>query len=421
MDISRPEHARKIRRRRWLYGSAMIGLLILATLGLSRLEQAVPVVESSSVWSDTVKRGDMVLAVRGSGTLVPNRIQFVQASSDGRIERILVLPGAKIQPETVLMELGNPELEQALFDSKWQLEAAEAELRRLEIQLESERLTKESEVESLHADWKYAELEAQANEQLAAEGLVAELEARRLRLHADDLKAKHENLLRQLKIAKEAAEAQITVQGANLKKLQALVRMNDQKVKNLRVRAGVSGVLQEIGDQKPLQVGQRVSPGTTLAKIVQPTDLKAEIKIAETQVKDVQIGQRAKVDTRNGIIPGRVARVDPAVQNGTVAVDIELEGGLPKGARPDLSVDGTIELELIKDVLYVGRPVHGRSESTASVFTMINGGNYAVRVPVRFGRSSVSLIEVEEGVEAGDEIILSDMSRWDSYDRLRLK
>jgi HlyD family secretion protein len=390
------------------------------TLGLTRLEPAAPRVDRAQVWTDTVKRGDMLRQVRGNGSLVPEQIQYVQSDTDGRIERIFILPGAPVESDTVLMDLSNPELEQQAFDLEWQLKAAEAQLEKLLVQLESERLTQESTIASLRADHTMALLEAETDATLAKDGLVPDLTVRRSRARADELLQRLEVEMRRLAIRDPSDAAQRAVIEADLAKLAASLELKRRQVAALRVRAGVAGVLQQIGDRETLQVGQRISPGATLAKIVQPTRLKAEIRIAETQARDVQIDQRALVDTRNGVIPGRVSRVDPAVINGTVTVDIVLEGELPRGARPDLSVDGTIELERLEDVLYVGRPVHGQGDATIGLFKVLSGGE-AVRVPVKLGRSSVSTIEVLEGLEAGDTVVLSDMSQWDDYSRIKLR
>jgi HlyD family secretion protein len=325
-----------------------------------------------------------------------------------------------VEPETILMELSNPELEQEAFDLEWQLKAAQAGLKNIEVRLESERLAQESVVATLKADHTLALLEAEANETLARDGLVAALDVKRARAKADELHARLQVEQRRLAILDESDQAQLAVQGADLAKLRASLDLKRRRVTGLGVRARLSGVLQQIGDAEPLQVGQRIGPGTTLAMIVQPTRLKAQIKIAETQARDVQIGQSASIDTRNGLIPGEVVRVDPSVQNGTVTVDVALRGDLPKGARPDLSVDGIILIERLEDVLHVGRPVHGQSESRVGLFKVVPDRGEAVRVAVLLGRSSVSTIEVVEGLEAGDEVILSDMSQWEEFDRVRL-
>jgi HlyD family secretion protein len=421
MDIARPDIARKKRRHRVV--SVLLGMTAIAalTVALTRLEPALPTVPKAAIWTDTVQRGEMLRQVRGAGSLVPEQIQYVQSDTDGRIEVIHVLPGAEVTAETILMELSNPELEQSVFDTEWQIKAAEAHMSKLQAQIENDRLTQQAAAASMKADADYAQLEADANEALASEGLAAVLEAKRYRLRANDLRSKYEMELKKIETAEKTSAASVAVQNADFEKLRASLELKKKKLAGLKVRAGVNGVLQQIGDKEPLQVGQRVGTSTTLAKVVEPTRLKAEIKIAETQVKDVQLGQPVAVDTRNGIIPGRVARVDPAVQNGTVTVDVRLEGELPKGARPDLSVDGIIELDRLDNALFVGRPTHGQADSTLGLFKLINGGAQAVRVPVKFGRSSVSTIEVIEGLDVGDEVILSDMSQWEQYDRVRIE
>jgi HlyD family secretion protein len=420
MDIARPDQSRKRRRRRLLFGALAVAALGLITAGLSQLKPAAPTVEKSSIWTDTVKRGQMLRQVRGNGTLVPEQIQFVQVDTDGRVERILVLPGAEVKSDTILLELSNPELKQAAFDAEWQLKAAGAQLTRLKVQLESERLTQKAATASLKSDLEQAKLEAEADEVLSKRGLVPILTAKRTRSKATELSGRLEIEEERLRISEDSRNAQLAVQEADLEKARALLALKQRQVDALRVRAGIEGVLQQIGDAVTLQVGQRVTPSATLAKIVQPTKLKAEIKIAETQAKDILIGQAAFIDTRNGIIPGKVTRVDPSVLNGTVTVDVKLDGALPKGARPDLSVDGTIELERLDDVLYVGRPVQGQAESTVGIFKLINGGKSAVRVSVSLGRTSVSTIEVLQGLQEGDQVILSDMSAWDAHERIRL-
>jgi multidrug resistance efflux pump len=420
MDVARPDQSRKRRRRRLLLGISAVATLAVITVGLSKLQPAVPTVDKASVWTDTVKRGQMLRQVRGNGTLVPEQIQFVQADTDGRVERIRVLPGAEVKPDTVLIELSNPELKQAAFDAEWQLKAAEAQFTKLKAQLDGERLTQKASTATLKSDYEQAKLEAQADENLAKRALVATLTARRSRAKADDLGARLQIEEERLRISGDATKAQLAVQQADLEKARALLTLKLKQVDGLQVRAGINGVLQQIGDLVTLQVGQRVTPNATLAKIVQPSKLKAQIKIAETQARDILIGQIASIDTRNGIIPGKVIRVDPSVQNGTVTVDVQLEGALPRGARPDLSVDGVIELERLEDVLYVGRPVQGQAESTVGIFKIIDGGAGAIRVSVKLGRSSVSTIEIRQGLQLGDPVILSDMSAWDSHEKVRL-
>lgn len=420
MDVARPDIARRKRRRRFILTTvALIGVAAI-TLGLSRLQPAAPTVERSSVWFDTVKRGEMLRQVRGNGTLVPEQIQFVQSETDGRVERILVKPGAQVTADTILMQLSNEELKQEAFDAEYQLKAGEAQLTKLRVQLESDRLTQKATVATLKYETEQANFAAEADEILAKDGLVPNLTARQSRAKATDLKGRVEIEEERLRIGAESAQAQIAAAQAELEKSRALLAMKRRQLAALDVRAGIDGVLQQIGDAQILQVGQRITPSATLAKIVQPTKLKAEIKIAETQARDVLIGQLASIDTRNGIIPGRVVRVDPSVLNGTVTVDVKLDGELPRGARPDLSVDGTIELERLNEAVFVGRPVQGQPDSTIGLFKLVEGGRGAVRVQVKLGRTSVSTVEIIQGLEVGDQVILSDMSAWDGHERVKL-
>jgi len=420
MDIARPDIFLKKRRRRILFAISSLAVLAIVTVGLSRLKPAVPSVDSP-VYSDTVKRGPMLREVRGNGALVPEEIRWLTATSPGRVENILLLAGVTVKADTVLVELSNPELEQAAFDAESLLEAGAAQLEKLHVQLESEHLTQESVVASLKSDWAQARLEAEADESLRKDGLVANLTAKRSRSKADDLETRYQLEQKRLEISAKSAHAQRLVQEAELSKLRKQDQLKKQQVAALKVRAGFDGVLQKVGDVTPLQVGQQVLAGANIARIANPNKLKAEIKIAETQAKDIQHGQAAEVDTRNGKIPGHVVRIDPSVQNGTVTVDVALDGPLPKGARPDLSVDATITLEKLDDVLFVGRPVNGQPDSKVSLFKLTDGGREAVRIPVQLGRSSVSSIEILDGLQAGDQVILSDMSQWDAHDRLKLK
>ncbi len=425
MDVARPDIARRKRRRRWLLSAAALIALAAVSLGLSRLKPAAPTVEKGGVWTDTVKRATtespMLRQVRGNGSLVPEQIQFVQSETDGRVERILIKPGASVSPDTILMELSNAELAQAVFDAEFQVKIGTAQLAKLKVQLESDRLTQKAAVATLKSESEQAQLVAEADENLSKRGLQPILTAKQSRAKATDLKGRVGIEEERQRISLDSAQAQIAAAEAELDKTRALLNLKKRQLAALQVRAGIEGVLQQIGDTQMLQVGQRITPSATLAKIVQPTRLKAEIKIAETQAKDVLIDQIAAIDTRNGVIPGRVIRVDPAVVNGTVTVDVKLEGELPRGARPDLSVDGTIELERLDHAVYVGRPVQGQPNSTVSLFKLVDDGRAAVRVPVQLGRTSVSTVEVVQGLEVGDQIILSDMSQWDAYDRVQLR
>ena len=420
MDIARPDLARKRRQRRVLY--TVVGLIALAavTLGLSRLKPAAPSVDRAQIWPDTVKRGDIPREVRGNGSLVPQEIHWVASTTPGRVERILVLPGAEVMADTVIVELVNPEVEQAAFDAQWQLKSAEAQLNKLQVALQTERLNQQSQAAQLNAECSVARLDAEADDKLAAERLVDRLTAVRSRTRAEQLTLRCDLEQKRLEIMGESHKAQLAVQEAELERLRAVVGLKQKQLADLKVRAGINGVLQRLGDREQLQVGQQMAMGANIARVADPAKLKAEVRVVETQAKDIALGQQASVDTRNGIIPGHVVRIDPAVQNGTVTVDVTLDGPLPKGARPDLSVDGTIELERLTNVLYVGRPVHGQSESTVGLFKLVAGGKEAVRVPVKLGRSSVNTIEVLQGLEVGDTVILSDMSQWDAHDRVRL-
>ncbi len=397
-----------------------MAVVALVSVLLARLEPAVPSVERSSLWTNSVQRGDFFRQVRGNGTLVPEQIQFVQAETAGTVERIFIQPGAEVLADSVILELSNPELKQQAFDAEWAAKAADAMLAKITVTLESERLAQESAVASLRADAKQALLESQANEVLAKDGLVPARDMQRAKAKAEDLAARVLIEEKRLKFTADSAKSQLAVQEAEVEKLRAVRDLRRRQVEGLLVKAGIQGVLSQLGDREVLQSGQRVSPSATLAKVVVPTRLKAEIRIAETQAKDVTRGQKVVVDTRNGVIPGHVVRVDPAVQNGSVLVEVKLDGPLPKGARPDLSVEGTVELERLTNVLFVGRPMQGQPESTVGLFKLTENGSRAERVMVKLGRGSVSLIEVVEGLSAGDTVILSDMSQYDSHRKLRL-
>jgi HlyD family secretion protein len=421
MDIARPDISRKKRRRRVLF--VLITLMALAgiTVGLARLKPAAPTVDKATIWVDTVKRGEMLRQVRGNGTLVPEDIRWIPTINPGRVEQILVLPGAAVTSNTVLVELSNPEVRQEAFDVEWQLKAAEAELTNLHVQLDSQQLTQQAAVASARANYTTARLDFEVNQSLATNGLAAVVTLKQSQAKAEALARLLEIEQERLKISPDSAQAQLAVQEAKVAQLRAQLELKHGDVEALKVRAGRDGVLQRLGDpNQPLEVGQQLTAGALVARVANPAKLKAEIKIAETQAKDIQLNQAAEIDTRNGIIPGHVVRIDPAVQNGTVMVDVALDGPLPKGARPDLSVDGTIQLERLENVLYVGRPVQGQPDSQVGLFKLVDGGKGAVRVPVKLGRSSVSTIEIVQGLDVGDRVILSDMSQWDSHERLRL-
>jgi HlyD family secretion protein len=417
MDIVREGFAEKRRKKRLVIAGATTAAILFITLGLSRLKPAAPTVEKSTVWMDTVKRGPMLRQVRGPGTLVPEEIRFISASTEGRVERLVILPGAPVRPDSVLLEMSNAELERDALDAESQLRAGQAELANVRAHAERDVMDQEAAAATVRSDFHQAELQAATNEGLYKEELIAELTVKLSRVRAEELSTRNAIEERRVASVAEAAKAQIAVQEARVEQLKGLAALKRSQKDALHVRAGISGVLQEL----PVQVGQRLAPGTTLAKVTEPTKLKAQLKIAETQAKDVQIGQPASIDTRNGLVAGKVARIDPAVQNGTVTVDVALEEALPQGARPDLSVDGTIELDRLKDVLYVGRPAFGQEKSQVGLFRVNEDGDEAVRVKVRLGKSSVNTVEILEGLKPGDKVILSDMSAWDAYDRVRLK
>ena len=419
MDIVREDFSEKRRRKRVLLASAGVTVVLLITLGLSRLKPAAPTVEKSAVWLDTVKRGPMRREVRGPGSLVPEAegILHISAATDARVERLLLQPGSPVKPSSILLELSNPELQREGLDAEWQLKAGQAELVNTRIRLEKELMDQQAAAATVRSDFHQAQLQAQTNEGLFKEGLVADLTLKLSKVRAEELSTRNDIEHKRLEVYSQSAKAQGEVQQAKVEQLRALAQLKRSQLEALHVRAGIEGVLQEL----PLQVGQRVVPGTTLAKVVQPNKLKAQLKIAETQAKDIVIGQPASIDTRNGVVPGKVSRVDPAVQNGTVTVDVALAGALPKGARPDLSVDGTIELDRLSDVIYVGRPAFGQEQNQISLFRVNGDGNDAYRVKVRLGKSSVNTVQVLEGLKPGDRVILSDMSAWDAYDRVRLK
>jgi HlyD family secretion protein len=420
MDIVREDLSQKRRRRRLLLAAAGVSVALLITLGLSRLKPAAPTVEKGAVWMDTVKRGPMNREVRGPGSLVPEAegILQISAATDGRVERLVLQPGSPVQPASVLLEMSNPELQRDALGAEWQMKAAQAELVNTKVRLQKELMDQQAAAATVRSDFHQAQLTAQTNEGLFKEGLVAELTLKLSKVRAEEFETRNEIEQKRLTVYSDSARAQMDVQQAKVEELRALWQLKRAQLDALHVRAGIAGVLQEL----PLQVGQRVTPGTTLAKVVQPNKLKAQLKIAETQAKDVVIGQPAEIDTRNGVVSGKVSRVDPSVQNGTVTVDVALEGDLPKGARPDLSVDGKIELDRLADVVYVGRPAFGSEQTTlVSLFRVSTDGDEAQRVKVRLGKSSVNTVQILDGLKPGDRVILSDMSAWDAYERVRLK
>jgi HlyD family secretion protein len=416
MDIARPDIARQKRKKRLIYASIGVVALVGITVAISRLKPAAPTVDRNLVWIDTVKRGTVPRQVRGLGTLVPEEIRWIAARTQGRVERIVLRPGAVVTPDSVILVLNNPTVLQAAADADSELTSAEAELVNVNVQLERSVLDAEANRARAKSDYELARLTADVNTELFKDGLVAELDRRRYNIAADNADSSYQIEQKRYAFTKDSIAPQLSVKKAQVERLRAQAKLRRDDADALAVRADMSGILQEL----PVEVGAQVQPGANLARVADPTRLKAEIRVAETQAKDILIGQSASIDTRNGLVEGRVARIDPSVQNGTVTVDVTLTGELPKGARPALSVDGTIELERMDDVVYVGRPAFGQERSTVGIFKLEADDVYAARTPVQLGRSSVNLIEIVSGLKPGDKVILSDMSQWDANDRIKL-
>ena len=416
MDVPRKGVAAKKRKRRIMLIAASALGLILATVAISRLKPAVPSVDRSTVWVDTVKRGPMVRQVRGLGTLIPEDIRWIPANTEGRVEKINIWPGTKVEPGDVILELSSPELEQSAHEAESKAKAAEADLATSRATLQRELLDQESKTAAAHSAFEQAKMERQTNDQLAKNGLVAELVYKTSKIKEAECEKSDEIESKRLTFARDSIEPQLAAKQATVDQANQLAKLKLDQVEALHVRAGMSGVLQQL----PVQIGQRLKVGDNLARVADPTKLKAQIKIAETQAKDIQIGQKAVIDTRNGVANGHVTRVDPAVEQGTVNVEVAFDEALPKGARPDLSVDGTIELEHLDDVIYVGRPAFGQENNTVGMFKIVTGSSEAVRTPVKLGKSSVNTIQILDGLQPGDQVILSDTSAWDAHDRIRL-
>ena len=417
MDIPRPSQAKQRRRRRILFGAGGVLLLALATWLISTLKPAAPSVDRSSVWIDTVKRGEFLRQVRGIGTLVPDEIRWLAARTQGRVDRIVLRPGAAVEPDSVILVLTNPDVEQAAIAADSQWKASSAELESLRVQLERGVLEAESAAATAKANFDQANLRAQVNAQLSKDGLVSPLELQLSQVNAEQASTLNQIEQKRFAFSRDSTAPQLAVKQAEVDRLRAQADLRHQEADALQVRAGMKGVLSAL----PVEVGQQVQPGANLARVADPKKLKAEVKISETQARDIVIGQVAHIDTRNGIVDGQVSRIDPAVQNGTVTVDVTITGELPKGARPDLSVDGVIELERLADAIHVGRPVSGQENTTVNVFKLDADGNYAVRTPIHLGKMSVNEVEVTNGLVPGDKVIVSDMSPWDEYNRVKLK
>lgn len=416
MDIPRGKaHKRRRMILRVVYSIFGLAAVTAVTYYISQLEPAAPSVADATVWKGEVKRGTFVRQVRGPGTLVPEEEIFIPAVTSGRVERIVLKPGVEVKPDSLILVLNNPELERDALDARLSLEAAEARYRDLEIQLESQVLTQRASAASVEAEYNQAKLEADLNNDLQKEGLIDNLTVQKSTIRADNLKTRNELEQERLRIQEKSVKAQLEAQRSDIDKLKALHDLRLSQLAALHVRAGIRGQLQEV----PVEVGQQVSPGTNLARVARPDELMAELQIAETQANEILVGQSANIDTRNGVIPGHVVRVDPAAQGGLVQVDVALDGELPTGARPQLSVDGTIEIERLSDVLIMGRPAYGQANQTISLFK-IQPDDTAIRVQVQLGRSSVNEIEVVAGLNEGDRVILSDTSAYDDFDKIQL-
>ena len=420
MDIVRDASVKKRKRQKQ---TAMIVVAVIAilgvTLGVSKLKPAAPSVDIGTIWPDTVKRGSMLRQVRGLGSLVPipDDVRLIPAETDVHVERILVLPGTPVKPDTVIMELSNPQVEQEAVSADLDLKSAEAEYHNTKAKIDSDLMSLRSGAATVEADYANAKRDANANRELKKIGVLSESALQASLAKEKEMATRNKIEEDRISESTKAIETQLAVQMATIDQKKALSQLKHRQKDALKVKAGITGVLQEL----PVQVGQRAPQGTILAKVVQPEHLKAELKIPETQAKDIQVGQKAEIDTHNGIVAGTVSRIDPAVQAGTVTVDVKLDGPPPKGARPDLSVDGTVTLEKLDNVLYVGRPAFGQEKSTVGMFKIDTDGKTATRVPVELGRSSVNTVEIVRGLKEGDQVILSDMSRWDNQDHIRLE
>jgi HlyD family secretion protein len=417
MDKPRTGFAEKRRMRRTLMLVAAVVVIALITVGIRQIEPAAPPVEKETLWIEAVKRGEMLREVRGPGTLVPVDIRWISAPVEGRVERIPALPGAKVQPDTVLLELSDPQVEQAALEAESQLRASEADYDNLRAELESQLLNQQAQVSAARSLAEEARLQADADEVLAKDGIIPDINLKKSRLRATQSEKQSRIEAERYTQSQRATQAQLAAQRARVDQMRAMHELRQRQLESLKVRAGIPGVLQEL----PLQVGQRVTPGTTLARVARPENLKAELRIPEVQARDVAVGLPASIDTRNGIVPGRVIRVAPSAQEGSVIVDVAFEGPLPRGARPNLSVDGTIQIERLPNVVYVGRPAISQANQTIQLFKLVKDGKEAVRVPVKLGRTSVNTVEILSGLVPGDQVILSDTSAQDGYDRIRLE
>jgi HlyD family secretion protein len=413
MDV--PRQRPKVNRAPWIAAGALV--VVAATVGLTQLRPAAPSVERSTLWIDTVKRGEMLRQVRGNGTLVPEDLRVVSALTAGRVDRVLVRAGAHCESGTVLIEMSNPDVQLQALDAERQVKLAEAELASLRASLEGQRLAAVATLAEARRAANEAERAVKVAERLSSEGLTSSMDIDRARDNLAEARERQDSEQKRLELFTGSLQAQLELRRSEVERLRAISHFQQERVASMTVRAGQKGVLQSLS----LQPGQWVNPGQELARVAGQDRLKAVVRVPETQARDLALGLAADVDTRNGIVKGHVSRVDPGAQNGTVAVDIALDGELPRGARPDLSVDATIEIERLADVLYVGRPAEGSSESTVGLFVLESDGRHARRVPVEIGRGSANAVEIRKGLKPGDQVILSEMSRWDAVDRVKLQ
>jgi HlyD family secretion protein len=416
MDFVRDDLKQKRKRKRWTYSAGAAAVVLALVIFLAMLEPAAPSVERAALYIDTVERGEMLLQVRGPGVLVPSEIRWIAAASEARVDRVLVKPGAQVMPDTVLVEMSNPELEQQVFEVRAEVTATEADYAALEVQLRSEVLNQRAVIAAANAEYEGTRMEADARAEVAAQGIIPAVDYRRVELAAEQLKVRLDVERERIKYLQDSLDARLRAARARIDQQKQNLGMRENLLANLNLRAGVEGVLQAL----EVEAGQRVIPGANIARVARPDELMAELRIAETQAKDIQLGQSVDVDTRNGVVEGRVIRIDPAVVNGTVQVDVEILGELPPGARPDLSVDGTILIEQLDDVLHVGRPAYGQPGQTLRLFRLQADSANAVRVPVSLGKVSVNRVQILEGLNEGDRVVLSDTSQWDDHDRIEL-
>lgn len=416
MDFVREDFKRRKKIGRLTWSAAGVTSFVALAAFVATLDPAAPSVERAALYIDVVQRGDMLLQVRGPGVLVPSEVRWVAAASEARVDRVLAKPGAVVEPDTVLVEMSNPEVEQAVAEARAAVSAAEADFAALRVQLQSGVLDQRAMLAAARAEYEGARLEAEAQADLAAKGIIPAIDHQRARLAAEQLGVRLEVERERVDILQQAVDAQLRAAEVRLEQQRQLLALREEQFANLHVRAGISGVLQTL----EVEAGQRVTPGTNIARVARPDELMAELRIAETQAKDIRVGQTVSIDTRNGVVEGRVSRIDPAVQNGTVQVDVEITGELPPGARPDLSVDGTILIERLENVLHVGRPAYGQAGSTLRLFRLQPQTGTAVRVPVTLGKVSVNRVQILEGLNEGDRVVLSDTSQWDDHDRIEL-